>query len=123
MIFFPSYYLTSGRTSRSKCDNCGHPFKEHRLAGVDRDGELHRCPREIATKKMPFLSAKDASAEHEAAVLFRAVTRDLRQFFRMGEFRCCKVLSNGAKVRVSIKMPVPDAKPKHKPKPRKRRVA
>lgn len=40
---FMTYYRSSGKTDRAKCDNCGAAFKCHVLVAVGRDGELHQC--------------------------------------------------------------------------------
>lgn len=106
------YYRTSGKTSRAKCDNCGRPFKEHKLAGIDRDGELHACPRVL--KRSPSSgrlevtnssAVKDAEAYMEAITLLESVREGVNDYFKIGRFACKKRLANGAMLKVEIRMP------------------
>jgi hypothetical protein len=46
-----SYYRTSGKTDRAKCDNCGKAFKFHAYVTTDRDGDLHECPKPRRKKR------------------------------------------------------------------------
>ena len=48
-----TYYRTSSKTTRAKCDNCGRPFSEHKYVTTDRDGDLHECPAVIIERSSP----------------------------------------------------------------------
>lgn len=105
-----TYYRTSGKTERSKCDNCGRPFKEHKYVSTDRDGELHRCPRVLkrsaTSGRLEFVNlGKNTRAAEEVIRALDSVKSDILDLFKLGRFACKKQLANGAVLKVEIKMP------------------